>query len=174
MMNRIQAIKLQLSEQLKATPAWQAGSQWYQALPARDRLVVKAVSALLVLALVFVIVYAPLLKARKNAEAALQKNLGVYNQLAGNAHKFGSVSSPAASGSLLSLVTRQARASGLSLSRYEQDGQSLRVWLEDVSFDDAITMLESLQANAGVIASQINIDKADRPGVVDIRATLGQ
>ena len=69
---------------------------------------------------------------------------------------------------------RQAKASGLSLSRYEQDGQGLRIWLDDVSFDDAMTMLEALQSSAGVVANQVNVDKADRPGVVDIRATLSQ
>ncbi|MAS25458.1 MAG: hypothetical protein CMI03_04395 [Oceanospirillaceae bacterium] len=174
-MSRFQELKVQLEEQVKGSSLWQTGAHWYLALPPRDQLVVKGVSLLLLVALVFVIVYAPLLKGRKGAEAALQKNLAVYNQLASNAGRFGSSAAAATSGgSLLSVVTRQAKASGLSLSRYEQDGQGLRIWLDDVSFDDAMTMLEALQSSAGVVANQVNVDKADRPGVVDIRATLSQ
>jgi len=174
MNERLLELKEQLTGQIKATSAWQQASQWYLALAQRDRLIVKAVAAVLVVAMIFLLIYAPLLKARKNAASALQKNVGLYNQLAENAYRFGSTDTQAAGGSLLTVVTRQAKAAGLSLSRYEQDGKGLRVWLDNVSFDDAITMLESLQSKSGVVASQINIDKTDRSGVVDIRATLSQ
>ncbi|WP_430462512.1 type II secretion system protein GspM [Thalassolituus sp. LLYu03] len=173
-MNRLTELQEQMLQKVKASPQWQQAAHWYQALPARDQMVVRLVGWLMVAALVFLIIYAPLIKSQRASEAALGKNIGVYNMLAENAHRFGGGNSGAAQGPLLATVMQQAKASGITLSRYEQDGKSLRVWLERVPFDDAIGWLEQLQASKGVHVSQINIDRGERPGVVDIRATLNQ
>lgn len=174
-MNRLTELQSQLLEQIKASPAFQSAVHWYQALPARDRLVVRLVAGLMGAALVFLLLYAPLLKAQRAAEGALKKNLATYNLLADNAGRFGSVAvGGGAQAPLLATVTQQAKAAGISLSRYEQDGKSLRVWLDKVNFDEAIGWLERLQAANGITVSQVTIDRSERAGVVDIRATLGQ
>ncbi|MCD8521506.1 MAG: type II secretion system protein M [Saccharospirillaceae bacterium] len=172
MNGRIQVIQGQLQAQWQNNKALQAARHWYQALPSRDRLVVKGVAALLVLALVFVTVYAPLMRSQKAAALSLEKNLATYNLLADNAHRFGVVSSAATDAPILATVTQQAKKAGIVLSRYEQDGKGLRVWVEKAAFDDAITWLEGLQARHAIRVSQINIDRTDRSGLVDIRATL--
>jgi len=173
MIQRLRDIQQQLLEQLRASSFWQNGQHWYQALPKRDQIVVTAVAGVVLLALVFVIIYAPLLRSQQGAEAALKKNLTVYNTLAENAYRFGTVRQGADSQApLLATVTRYAKTAGITLSRYEQDGKALRIWIDKAVFDDAIGWLETLQSAQGVQVSQINIDRADRPGVVDIRATL--
>lgn len=173
-MNQLTQIKEQLLQQLLNSRAWHSARGWYDALPARDRLVVRLVAVLMVIAVIFLLVYAPLLKAQRAAEATLQKNLANYNLLADNAHRFGGSSSGNSDAPLLAVVTQQAKQSGINLSRYEQDGKGLRVWLDAVSFDDAASWMEQLQAGNGIHVTQVTIDRSDRPGVVDIRATLSQ
>ncbi len=172
MNERLQLIQGQLQAQLQSNKAVQAAQHWYQALPSRDRLVVKAIAALLVLALIFVMIYAPLIRGQKAAALSLEKNLATYNLLAENAHRFGGATTSASDAPILATVTQQAKKAGIVLSRYEQDGKGLRVWVEKAVFDDAITWLEGMQSRHGIRVSQITIDRTDRSGLVDIRATL--
>ncbi|QQD21519.1 hypothetical protein GJQ54_06935 [Oceanospirillaceae bacterium ASx5O] len=150
----------------------QMARQWYEQLPEGDRLIVKLVSAVLVLALLASMILLPLVRAKAMAESQLERNRATYQQLADNAGRFGNAVAATGTAPLLTVVTQQARSAGVNLSRYEQDGQALRIWLEKAPFDDAISWLESLQAQQGVRASQISVDKTDSSGRVDIRATL--
>ena len=161
----------QLKTQLNNQPQVQAVQQWYQALPARDQLIVRAVGLFVALALVFVVIYAPLIKEQRSLQSKLDRAVVSYNKIAENAHKFGGAGGTNA-GPVLSVVTQQARRSGITLSRYEQDGKGLRIWVDKVAFDEAIAWLEELQAKNGIVVSQINIDRKDNPGWVDLRATL--
>ena len=172
MNERLQLLQGQLQAQLQSNKAVQAAQHWYQALPSRDRLVVKAIAALLVLALIFVMIYAPLIRGQKEAAQSLEKNLATYNLLAENAHRFGGAVQSASDAPILATVTQQAKKAGIVLSRYEQDGKGLRIWVEKAAFDDAITWLEGMQSRNGIRVSQITIDRTDRSGLVDIRATL--
>lgn len=165
-MSKIQEI----TQQITAQPQVQAGIQWYQALSARDQLIVRGVGLFVALALVFLIVYAPLIKDQRSLEGRLDRAVASYNKIAQNAHKFGGAGT--SSGPILSVVTQQARRSGITLSRYEQDGKGLRIWVDKVAFDEAIAWLEELQAKNGIAVSQINIERKDNPGWVDLRATL--
>lgn len=162
-------------KQVLESQAVQQGTNWYNSQTARDQLIVKLLALLVVIALVFTLFYAPLIKDKKVAQQTLDKNLATYNLIASNAGRFGgAASSASASGSVLSAVTNQARAQGINLSRYEQDGANLRVWLDRVAFDEAITWLETLESKHAIGVSQISIDKTSSNGRVDIRATLGR
>lgn len=153
----------------------QQGIGWYNNQTARDQLIVKGVAVALVAALVLSLFYAPLLKDKKTAKAALDKNIATYNLIASNAGRFGSASGSAnANSSILAAVTGQARTQNINLSRYEQDGANLRVWLDRVPFDEAITWLETLESKHAISVSQISIDKTNSNGRVDVRATLGR
>lgn len=164
----------ELKQKLLAQPSVQQATAWYNGLPKRDQLIVQLVSVLLIAALVFAMFYAPLLKARKTAQSQLDRNLTTYNLIASNAGRFGGVGSNQVnlSGSILSATTSLAQQQGINLSRYEQDGSNLRVWLDKTAFDDAITWFEALETQRGIRVSQISIDKTDITGRVDIRATL--
>ncbi len=160
---------------LLAQPSVQQAANWYNSLPKRDQLIVKAVSGLLIVSLIFVMFYAPLLQAKKAAKLQLERNLTTYNLIASNAGRFGGTSGQAnMGGSILGATTSLAQQQGINLSRYEQDGANLRVWLDKTPFDDAITWFEALESERGIRVSQISIDKTDRTGRVDIRATLSR
>jgi general secretion pathway protein M len=99
--------------------------------------------------------------------------LATYEQLASNAHKFqGQNTSKSSNGPILAIVTQQAKRSNINLKRFEPDGDGLRIWLEDAVFDDAIRWLEELNQKHGIQIKQINVDRSDKAGRVDLRGTL--
>lgn len=161
----------EMSAKLASNQQLQPAIQWYQALTTRDQAIVKGLAGFCVAALVFLLVYAPLIKDQGKLQNRLDRAVATYNKIAENAHKFGGAGGSSGA-PILSLVTQEARNQAITLSRYEQDGKGLRVWVEKVSFDEGITWLENLNAKHGIRVSQINIDRKDNPGWVDIRATL--
>jgi general secretion pathway protein M len=75
---------------------------------------------------------------------------------------------------ILAVVSQQAKRDQIQLTRYEQDGESLRVWVDNTSFDDAAQWIERLSRTQGVQVGQINIDRQAEPGRVDLRVTFTQ
>ena len=162
----------QQQQKLLANPNVQQAVNWFTSLSSRDQLIVKAVSGVVLVSLVFVSFYVPLLDSKKAAQSQLERNVTTYNLIASNAGRFGSIRQANQNDSILSATTSVAQQQGINLNRYEQDGVNLRVWLDKTSFDDAITWFEVLESQRGISVSQISIDKTDRTGRVDIRATL--
>jgi general secretion pathway protein M len=72
----------------------------------------------------------------------------------------------------LAIVTEQAKRSGINLKRFEPDGDGLRIWLEDAVFDDAIRWLEELNQKHNIQIKQINVERSEDSGLVDLRGTL--
>lgn len=77
--------------------------------------------------------------------------------------------------SLLALSDASAREAGLanSLTRVEPiNDRRVRVWLEGASFDQIATWLERLQQSESVDTTELAVDRALAPGLVDARITL--
>ncbi|MCY0965490.1 type II secretion system protein M [Parathalassolituus penaei] len=164
----------QIRQQVLAQPTVQQALNWYQALAPRDRLIVKAVAGLAAIALVFVLVYAPLLRSHQQLEQDLARKLDTWELIAGNAHRFGDAAAdaPDTGAPVLPRVSQSARQAGIKLDRFEQDGKDVRIWIDRVSFDAFIAWVEQLQAREGIVVSQITIDSTNGPGWVNVRATL--
>lgn len=146
---------------------------WYSNQNGRDQTIVKAVSTFIALCLIVVLFVQPFLAKQSSYQAKLDKSLSTYESLASNAHKFkSSGASNSSNGPILSLVTQQAKRSKINLKRFEPDGSGLRIWLEDAVFDDAIRWLEELNKKHGIQIKQINVDRSDKSGLVDLRGTL--
>lgn len=159
-----------LQEQWQQHPFIQSMIARYRALTALEQRIAQAVVVFLVLLLIYSLLLAPLWQKQQQAEVSLQRAISTYNLIADNAYRFGGANQHAQA-PLLSTVTQRARLLGVPLSRYEQDGRGLRVWIDRTAFDEAITLLEALQ-QSGVQVSQVTIDRTDSPGRVNIRATL--
>ncbi len=77
--------------------------------------------------------------------------------------------------SLLSLVDRAAREAGLDdqLSRVQPDGDgTLRVWMDQVPFDELMEWLDGLQRAAGVEVDALTVERTQEDGLVNVRLTL--
>ncbi|MGK0249548.1 MAG: general secretion pathway protein M [Oleispira sp.] len=146
---------------------------WYGSQTLRDQNIIKAVSAFIVLCLIIVLFVQPFLAKQETYQARLNKSLSTYELLASNAHKFQrQVSTMASDVPILAIVTQQAKRSGINLKRFEPDGDGLRIWLEDAVFDDAIRWLEELHQKHNIQIKQINVERSEASGLVDLRGTL--
>jgi general secretion pathway protein M len=176
-MNKLQqqlTLSLQEGRQnFKQLPPVISFNLWYGSQNLRDQTIIKAITAFIVLSLFIVIFAQPFLAKQETYHARLNKSLSTYELLASNAHKFqGQVLGKASDGPILAIVTEQAKRSGINLKRFEPDGDGLRVWLEDTSFDDAIRWLEALNQKHNIKIKQINVERSEASGLVDLRGTL--
>lgn len=166
-----------LRSALESDPRIQQAKDWYQSQTPRDQLIVRGVAILLAISLAFLVLVLPLIQQNAELNTTLNAKVGFYNTMADNADRFaqsGGASAGASNTPLLALVSQQARKSGVTLTRYEQDGDSLRVWVDGVAFDDAISWMEALGRQFGVRATQVNIDRINDAGRVNIRATFSK
>jgi general secretion pathway protein M len=173
-------IKQQISQQwlvgnqkFKQLPPVVSFNIWYASQNGRDQKIIKAISAFIVICFIIVLFVQPFLAKQGLYQVKLDKSLATYESLANNAHKFkGNAVSSNSNGPILSLVTQQAKRSNINLKRFEPDGDGLRIWLEDAVFDDAIRWLEELNKKHGIQIKQINVDRSEKSGLVDLRGTL--
>ena len=77
--------------------------------------------------------------------------------------------------SLMTLLDSSARSSGLadSLKRVQPESDdSVRVWLEGVSFDGMLGWLDQLIARQGVVVDSLVVERGKAEGRVDVRAVM--
>jgi general secretion pathway protein M len=77
--------------------------------------------------------------------------------------------------SLLAVVDQTAKQSGLgnAIKRVEPDKEnSVRVWFEQVAFDDMVRWLSNLAQTYAVQVDTVSVDRQDQPGLVNARLVL--
>lgn len=77
--------------------------------------------------------------------------------------------------SLLAVVDQTAKQAGLggAIKRVEPDKEdSVRVWFEQVAFDDMVRWLSSLRQRYAVQVDTVTIDRQPQPGLVNARLVL--
>jgi general secretion pathway protein M len=154
-------------------PAVVASKQWFERQTERDQKILKILTGFVGLCVIVVIFVQPFYSKRGLYEAKLNKSIAVYEQLATNAHKFqGGSNSSSSSEPILALITKQAKIAQINLKRFEPDNQNLRIWLDNVAFDNAARWLETLTRDYGINVKQISIERSEKNGRVDLRATL--
>jgi len=171
----IERLKDQVSQQIQASSLYQSGHAWFRALTSRDQSMVKALSILVVIALIISWTWQPSEKAVKNSQTRLASELKFHQKMKENAHLFSSgnaASGAAFKGSILSVVNNTAKAKNIALKRFEPEGTTgLRIWLDQAHFNSVIDWLEVLEVQKGITIEQISIDKVS-PGLVNLRAVL--
>ena len=154
--------------------------QFLADLQPRERQLVLAAAALLVLLLAYLILWHPYggkrlqtvqdnVIAQRETLAWMQQAAVRVQQLRGN--------SPSAGGgeSLMSTVDQTAKSNDLStaMKRIEPAGEnSVRVWIEQAPFDALATWLETLNRTHNVHVETITLDREAGPGRVNARITL--
>ena len=69
-------------------------------------------------------------------------------------------------------VTQSAEAAGLVLTRLAAEGDGLRVTIEEAGFEPLMRWIAALEAEHGVIATLVELDRRPAPGMVSGRLTL--
>lgn len=156
----------------------------YDHLPRRDQQALGVLMLAVLLAIVYFAIWRPAADYHRDAAAAreqaaelltwMQANQSRIQQLAQSRDQGKSTSSQLNdSRALMSTVTRSASEAGLTLQRFEPSGeQAIRVWLEQVPFNQVAAWLEQLTGEYGIQIDQAALDRGETPGMVSVRLTL--
>jgi len=155
---------------------------WFNGLAPRERLLVGAAGALLVVAVLVIGVIRPLGSSRESLEAQIADKQAVLADIERVAARFGPRAAGVAQaqpggGSLVVLVDRTTRARGLApyLKRNEPDGEaSIRLRFENVPFDELAGWLVELQATQGIGVVTVNADPGEGTGRVTANLQLSR
>lgn len=155
---------------------------WFDSLEMRERMMLAAGSALLVLFLLYVLVWSPVhsgYDALRNTVEEQRTTAAWMQESAQTLATLKRGSGRAAQGlggkSLLSVADSTARAHGLgpALKRVEPEGSdSVRVWLDGASFDVLVKWLGALSTLHGVGAESATVERGAATGRVNARLTL--
>ncbi|MBK1672922.1 general secretion pathway protein GspM [Ectothiorhodospira shaposhnikovii] len=155
---------------------------WWQALSSRDRRILILGGLFLALILPYGLIWLPLndrVEATARTVERLQGDLGWMEAASAQvrAARGQSGPAPAAQGtqSLLGLVDATARQANLasSLRRVQPEGAgTVRVWMENVAFDDLLRWLDGLGQQYGIQVSGLVVDRQPAAGRVNARLVL--
>lgn len=156
-------------------------SDFWARLNARQRALIALAVLTLVGALLFVGVWEPMAEAREQrrervaAQQALLSWLEAVAPRAAELRRQADRNRAEAPRSLLGLADETARAAGLAgaLSRIEPAGEDrVRLWLDGAEFLATMQWLEQLAAGHPVAVGQLDLERADGAGQVNVRVTL--
>lgn len=155
---------------------------WFYSLAPRERLMVTGCAAVVAIALVYLMMWAPF--AERHAQLvvnvnAQQETLAWMRQASVQVQQARSASSQTAMindpRSLLSIVDSTAEQAGVrqAITRMEPEGDDgVKLSMENADFDATIRWLGGLKRSHNVEVAQASITPSDAPGQVDTRLSL--
>jgi general secretion pathway protein M len=153
--------------------------QRYASMTAMEQVVVKLCALILAGLLLYTLAWSPakefMDKSRNDLERAeqlltlVEKNKATLIRLA----KGSTSSKSLTSQQLVSSVTNLAKRQGLNLKRFEPSGTNeVKVWVEQVPFDDVVTWLAALSKSLKIEVNQLSLERGDAEGLVSARLSL--
>jgi general secretion pathway protein M len=159
--------------------ALQSIKTWYQGLKSNERQLVIAAAVLLGVALVYLILLAPLSRAVTTREARVerkQQDLVWMRGVSGPMQQLIATQPGGNAGdSLVVVIDRSARQAGIanSLAGQSPNGDNgIRVRLENAPFDNLVIWLSNLQQQYGIAIDSASVDRTGKPGVVSANIVL--
>ena len=159
--------------------AYSQARRRYWMLAQHERMVVNALVVAIIAMLVFLLIVSPAMQHRSQAEMELSAKRSVLQWIKDNeqrvtqASRTGAAQAPKSGQALMALVTSSSSQMGVSLKRYEPEGEDkLRIYLEDQSFNKTMRWLESLQKQHGMTVVNVSVDASREPGLVTAKIVL--
>jgi general secretion pathway protein M len=157
---------------------------WYQGLQQRERQLVLAASAVIIITLLYLIIWEPIHKGVEDQTQKYQAQLDILEWMQAAATEVKTLKASGASKRRTNssqpvtlLVEKSAAMAGLKpyLRKLESTSdKGARVTIDDASFDQVLLWLNTLQTRDGISVSSANIDRADKAGAINARMTLNR
>lgn len=145
---------------------------WYAGLSEREQKLVSIGGALGVVFLLYFTIWAPLnssVAAQSSALASEKETLvWVQNQAARAQILRQSANQTSFAGSLTQLVNQTTRSANIPVSRMQPQGDDLQVSIDQVSFNDFLKWLDTLEKQ-GVKVILSDVSEVDTQGFVQVR-----
>lgn len=147
---------------------------WWEQLAEREQQLLLGAGAVLVLALLYWGLWAPISGA---AAMRAQQVTNAERELAWMKEQASLViaAGPQAShgggdgSSMTGLVNSLARSNNISISRLQPQGQALQVWIDEVPWSNLLTWLETLKRDHGIVVNSVDLARGDSGGRVKVR-----
>jgi general secretion pathway protein M len=157
---------------------------WYQGLQQRERQMVLAASAVIVITLLYLSIWEPISTGIEDQTQKYQTQLDILDWMQTAAAEVRALQASGAtkrqsnsSQPVTLLVENSATTAGLKpyLRKLESTSdKGARVTMDDASFDQILLWLNTLQTQYGISVSSANLDRADKAGAINARMTLNR
>ena len=154
---------------------------WFAGLSPRERIMVLSMSVVVVMFLLYLMIIEPITnnyeRNKKNVAAAIQTVEWMESASSQIKQLRGGKKTVKVKGKqfVLGVVDRSIRKAGLSsvMKRVQPEGdKGVRVWFEIASFDNLMKWLAIVERQHGLVVDEINIEKTDSIGLVNVRVFL--
>ncbi len=150
----------------------------FDTLASRERLLVVVGGLVVVLTLLYLLAWEPLVQAHEARARDLESARALANRIESVSAELASQGAGGAvnrSLSLLAAVDQTSRSPtlGKAPTRIQPEGdREVKIWLDDVPFDNLLRWLVELETRYGIAASSAEIDRGAMAGTVNARLTL--
>jgi general secretion pathway protein M len=169
-MSALISLKQQVITRAAGSPL---GQRWQQ-LPPRDRMALALLGGFVLLALLYLMIWQPVARQGQDARSYYQQQRELHAYLQANAdlarQQAGRPQADLAPDQLQGLVTQSAKEHGLTIERFDSDGDGLLVSLAQAPFANLLRWFSELEAQ-GVRLAEVSLDRAEN-GKVDARVTM--
>lgn len=145
---------------------------WWSGTSQREQRLVIACSVLLVMGAIYWGVLQPLNQRAELAQARIQSEKQLLNWVTNKADEItelrGSGGIAVSTQPLNQVVSSSIRRYKIELIRVQPRGEMLQVWIKPVPFNQFVDWLTFLKEKQGVDVEFMDIDRSDRPGVIEI------
>ena len=157
------------------------GRAQFTGLAPRERLMVVACAAVLLVTGLYLGVYEPVVDAHQGRVNALASARALATRLETASREVAAAGPKSNAGqagrnmSLLAAVDQAAKSAtlGKAPERLQPDGEnSVKIWFNDVSFDAMVRWLAELQTRYGIREQTLDVEAQDTAGEVDARLSL--
>jgi len=154
---------------------------WFAGLSSRERMMVLSMTVVVVVFLLYLMIIEPITnnyeRNKKNVATAIQTVEWMESASYQIKQLHGGKKTVKAKGKqfVLGVVDRSIRKAGLSsvMKRVQPEGdKGVRVWFEKASFDNLMKWLAIVERQHGLVVDEINIEKTDSIGLVNVRVFL--
>ena len=154
---------------------------WFAGLSSRERMMVLSMTVVVVVFLLYLMIIEPITnnyeRNKKNVATAIQTVEWMESASHQIKQLHGGKKTVKAKGKqfVLGVVDRSIRKAGLSsvMKRVQPEGdKGVRVWFEKASFDNLMKWLAIVERQHGLVVDEINIEKTDSIGLVNVRVFL--
>jgi general secretion pathway protein M len=144
---------------------------WWAGLQQREQRLVAGAAVVMVIGMFYWLLWQPLHQANLQQQQKVQnaqRQLSELQQLLPQLKAAGNQSARSG-GSLAQIISNSARSAGVSVSRMQPQSEQLTLVLEDLSFDQLLGWLHTLQFQHGVKLVNLDVATAEQPGIVRVR-----
>lgn len=154
---------------------------WLNKLETRERQIVIAGAIFLLISMFYLIIWDPIFSARDEQTQLLETQQQTLQWMVETGAEIQALQSGGRTSvsrfknqSISSLAERSAQSMGVKqqITKLETVKNGVKVELEAADFDRLILWLSDMEQKYGIQASNIQIEKQDKPGAVEARVTL--